>query len=415
MSDVNRILSIPQSEFYESDSKYTAAVAGFGSGKTDVALTRMLKNMTESPGIDQAYLAPTYALIRDIWFPKVEDFLDEMGVKYKINQQECNIRIQGLGTVYCRTMEKPERLIGWQVADAFLDEFDVLPTDKAMNVLRKITARLRQDNPSGRKNQLFFTTTPEGFKATYNIFVKNPMTDSRLIKMSTYSNEENLPDDYIQTLRDQYPSQLIEAYINGEFVNLQSGTVYYAFDRDKHNTHYVTKPREPIHVGMDFNVHDMCASIHVRRDGNLYATDELMGLRDTPDMCDALKEKFPDHKISVYPDASGSGTSSKSASQSDLKILKDAGFIVRALTKNPLIKNRVASVNKQFEIGRYYVNVDRCPELALAFEQQAYNPVTGQPEKDGSMDNRVDGAGYLQNFINPVQHRQAKQRKLGGF
>lgn len=256
MAEVTKDLSVPQSDFVLSQHKYVGAVAGFGSGKTEAALTKMLKNMMECPGLNQAYLAPTYALIRDIWYPKVEDQLDALGMKYFINQQKHIIKIHGLGHVFCRTMEKPERIIGWEAGDAFLDEFDVLPTDKAMQVLRKITARIRQPNPTGRKNQLCFTTTPEGFKATYEIFKKNPLKDSHLIQMSTHSNAHNLPDDYIQTLKDQYPDQLIEAYLNGEFVNLQAGSVYYAFNRDTHDTKYVAKPREPLHVGMDFNVKD---------------------------------------------------------------------------------------------------------------------------------------------------------------
>ena len=59
--------------------------------------------------------------------------------------------------------------------------------------------------------------------------------------------------------------------------------MYYAFNRDRHDTKYTAKPREPLHVGMDFNVTDMCSSIHIRRDAKLYAVDEFFGLRDTPD------------------------------------------------------------------------------------------------------------------------------------
>ncbi|MCP4256859.1 MAG: terminase [Planctomycetes bacterium] len=427
MSEVERTfdkemeLSIPQSEFYLSESKYTAAVAGFGSGKTEVALLRMHKNFMEavecdSPGeISQAYLAPTYPLIRDIWYPKVEDFFDSLKINYTIKQDKHNVIIPGLGKILCRTMEKPERIIGWEAADGFLDEFDVLATNKAMQVLRKITARLREKNPTGRKNQLFFTTTPEGFKATYNLFKKDPLPDSKLIQMSTYSNLKNLPEGYIESLVAQYPAQLIEAYLRGKFVNLQAGTVYYTFDRHIHKNDMVHKKREPILVGMDFNVNDMCASVWVKRGGMLNAVDEFCGLRDTPDVCDALNEEYPGCHITVFPDASGGGTSSKSASESDLSILKDSGFNVSALKKNPLIKNRVAAVNKSFEIGRISINTDRCSEITLAFEQQAYDEKTGQPEKDGYLDNRVDGAGYLLNFLHPVAHRQFRASSLGSF
>jgi len=408
-------LTLPQSEFYTSQNKYVAAVAGFGSGKTEVALTRMLSNMMESPGLHQAYLAPTYPLIRDIWYPKVEDFMERLGLPYQINKSEHVIRIQGLGKIFCRTMEKPESIIGWEVADAFLDEFDVLRTDKALHVFRKISARLRQKNPLGRKNQLFVTTTPEGFKATHQLFKKEKLPDSALIQMSTYSNAANLPEDYIQNLRDQYPEQLIEAYLMGEFVNLQAGSVYYAYDRETLETRYTARPQEALHIGMDFNVNDMCAVVHIKRKGILYAVDELFGLRDTPDMVDTLNESYPDHHITIYPDASGRGTTSKSASTSDIKILKAGGFSVKAKTKNPFIKDRVSSMNKCFEERMYYVNTRRCPVYADSLEQQPYNITTGQPLKDGNYDNRVDGSGYMVNYLYPVVKPNLRQRSIGGF
>ena len=408
-------LTIPQTQFFTSKALYTAAVAGFGSGKTQAAVSRLMSTKLEYPTIDLAYLAPTYSLIRDIFYPYIGEILSSLDLKFNINKSEHNIYIEGHGRILCRTMDNPDMLVGWEAGDGFLDEFDVLKTDKALAVMRKLSARLRQKFPDGKLNQRFVTTTPEGFKATYQLFKKDPLKNSKLIQMSTYSNEHNLPDDYIQGLIDLYPSQLIEAYLMGEFVNLQAGTVYYNFDRRTHDTKYVAKPRETIHVGLDFNVHDMCGSAHVKRGGALYAVDEFFGLRDTPDMCDALTEAYQDHQVIVYPDASGKGTTSKSASLSDIKILTDAGFKVRARSSNPLIKNRVASVNKQFELNNYFINCKRCPELALSYEQQAYNPVTGQPEKDGHLDNRVDGAGYLQHYLHPIVHRKLTERQLGGF
>lgn len=408
-------LTIPQSEFFQSDALYTAVVAGFGSGKTQVTVTRLLTSKLQYPEINQAYLAPSYSLIRDIFYPYIGDALAELGIKYVINKQEHNIYLQGYGKIICRTMDNPDMLVGWESGDGFMDEFDILKTDKAHQVMRKLSARLRQKYPDGKKNQRWVSTTPEGFKATYQLFKKDPLPDSKLIQMSTYSNEHNLPDDYIQGLLDLYPDQLIEAYLNGEFVNLQAGSVYYTFDRKKHNTRYTARPREPILIGMDFNVTDMCASAWIRRRANMYAVDEFFGLRDTPDMCDAIKEAYPDNQVTIFPDASGKGTSSKSASLSDIKILKDAGFKVRAQRKNPLIKNRVASVNKRFELERSFVNIDRCPELTLCLEQQAYDPVTGQPEKDGFQDNRVDGVGYLHHYLHPIVHKTIVERKLGGM
>ncbi len=408
-------LTVPQSEFFSSDARYTAAVAGFGSGKTQVAVTRLMATKLEYPTIDLAYLAPTYSLVRDIFYPYMSELLSYLEIPYLINKSEHNIYLQGYGKVICRTMDNPDMLVGWDAGDAFLDEFDILKTDKAHQVMRKLSARLRQQFPDGKKNQRYVTTTPEGFKATYELFRKNPLPDSSLTQMSTYSNAANLPDDYIQGLIDLYPKQLIEAYLNGEFVNLQAGSVYYSFDRQKMHVDTEPKKFESLLWGMDFNVMDMCASCWVRRGKHLHAVDEFMGLRDTPDMIEAIKEEYPKNPIIVFPDASGSGTSSKSCSISDIKLLRDAGFKVKANNKNPLIKNRVAAVNKLFEDEKGFINTERCPELTMSIEQQAYDKKTGQPEKDGNLDNRNDGAGYLIHYLHPINHKRIFEKTIRGL
>ena len=68
-------------------------------------------------------------------------------------------------------------------------------------------------------------------------FVKNPLPDSRLITMSTYSNQHNLPAGYIEGLKSQYPDNLISAYLEGKFTNLLSSTVY-QFNRKQHTVRH---------------------------------------------------------------------------------------------------------------------------------------------------------------------------------
>lgn len=410
-------LTVPQTEFFtDNSSEYIAAVAGFGSGKTGAAVVKILSRILAYPTINQAYMAPTYKLISDIFYPQVSQLLTDSNIKFKINKGENVIHIDGAGLIYCRTMDDPDTIVGWECGDIFMDEFDILPTDKAKRVMAKASARARMKYPDKKVNQKHITTTPEGFKATYEYFQKKPLDNSKLIQMSTYSNEHNLPEGYIAGLMSQYPEALQEAYIMGVFTNLQSRSVYYAFDRKVHITHYVEKPREAMHWGMDFNVHDMCAVGHVIRNGKVYAVREMFGLRDTPDMIEAIQEAYPDRKHIIYPDASGKGTSSKSASLSDIKLLKAADkFIVKAKNKNPLIKDRVTCMNVSFERGRYFINLEKCPEYADSIEQQPYNKSTGQPLKDGHVDNRVDGSGYLMNFLFPIVKPVLQEQTLGGF
>jgi len=397
--------SKPQHDFLHAAEKNVALVSGFGAGKTRVALSRLLQNMMQSPGIDQAYLAPTYPLIRDIFYPAMDKFLPAMDLDYTINKSEHIVDISGLGKIYCRTMDNPEKIVGWEVADAVLDEFDILPIDKALEVFRKTSARLRQDNPAGRINQLYVTTTPEGFKATYKLFDERSdekLLNSRLIQMSTYSNAKNLPADYIEELKSQYPAQLIEAYLMGKFVNLTSGVVYSDYDRERNRSTETMREGEDLFIGQDFNVGKMASTIYVKRDNGWHAVAQLSDLLDTPALIETLHSRYNGHKIIMYPDASGKNRKSANASESDIALLKLAGFKIKANKKNPFVKDRVLAVNKGFRERYIWVNDAMCPDVATDLEQQVYDK-NGEPDKKSGNDHQNDASGYPVAFEFPIK------------
>lgn len=406
-------LTDPQSLLFESESEWTAGVAGFGSGKTDLIVTKIYDTMAQYPGMDMSYLAPTYPLIRDIFYPKISELLTELGLSFKINKSENTVYIRGLGKIFCRTMMNPDTIVGWQCGDAFLDEFDILPMDKAIAVVNKITARCRQEYPDGRENRKLVTTTPEGFKATYNLF-KNKASEHyiegcNLIQMSTYSNAHNLPKNYISNLRKIYPDNLIEAYLLGEFVNLLSGTVYRYFDRNKHNTKETIRPHEELHIGQDFNYGGCVSSVFVIRDNVPYLLDGYVST-DTEGVVEATKSRFEKlhEDITFYPDCSGNHASSNS-SQTDISILRKAGFAINAPNKNPFITDRVNCMNVSMNKTGYFINVDKCPLHAAALEQQAFDLKTGKPQKidqPASIDDYNDSQGYFISRKFPINRPQ---------
>lgn len=391
------------------DRKYRAFVGGFGSGKTWVGASVICQLAWEMPRVPSGYFGPTYAAIRDIFYPTVEEVAASCGLVAKVNTSNKEVHLFSgktyRSTVICRSMDKPGDIVGFKIGHAQLDEADVLPKDKATLAWRKIIARLR--HAKGR-NGADVTTTPEGFRFAYQTFVRELRDKPErvalygLVQASTYDNEANLPAGYIDGLRESYPPQLIEAYLRGLFVNLTSGAVYPDFDRKLNHCFTTIIPGEPLHVGVDFNVMNMTAVVTVTRDGEPHAVAELTGLRDTPAMVKSLRERFIEgqsapHTISVYPDASGQNTSSKNASESDLSILRAANFIVRASSQNPPVRDRVNAVNSMIlndkGARRFKVNTLACPVLTEALEQQAYDR-NGEPDKTTGHDHPNDAVGY---------------------
>lgn len=419
-------LTRPQAAFLQLPQKFRAYVGGFGSGKTWVGCTGICQGIWQHPRINQGYFAPSYPQIRDIFYPTIEEVSAGMGLRIDINQGNKEVHFyEGRvyrGTTICRSMDAPETIVGFKIGNALIDELDVMKPEKAQLAWRKIIARMRYKR-EGLRNGIDVATTPEGFRFVYEQFYKLPMEreDLRtlygLIQASTYENARFLPHDYISSLRSSYPPQLIEAYLNGQFVNLTSGAVYPDFSRKLNHTDAVITYGEPLHVGMDFNVNNMAATINVIRDGRPLALEELKEVRDTPTMAQKLRERYllQGHHVTVYPDASGASTKSMNASLSDLLILQQAGFTVKAPAANPPVRDRLNAMNTSILSStgerRMLVNTRQCPTLTQSLEQQVYDK-NGDPDKVSGFDHINDAQGYFVHAHWPIQRPQTKQAPL---
>ena len=400
-------LSAPQDIFLNKlNTKYRAYVGGYGSGKTAVGCFDLAIFASRNPGLKQGYFGATYMQIRDIFYPTFEEMSYLLGFKCDIKTTDKEVHLYRNGAYYgviiCRSMDNPSSIVGFKIAHALVDEIDLLPKDKATLAWRKIIARMRLV-VDGQMNSVGVTTTPEGFKFIYETFKKDPKCSYSMVQATSYENEQYLPDDYIASLYETYPAEVARAYVGGEFVNLTAGTVYYGFNRAIHWSIDEVRGDEPIMIGMDFNVNQMAASIAVWRNNELHYVDEFSKIKDTPAMIDAIKQRYPNNHVVVYPDASGDNKSSKDASVSDINLLKQAGFRIRVSNKNPMVKDRILAANIGFEKGRIFVNTKKCPEITLCLEQQAYDK-NGMPDKTGH-DHQNDATTYLINHEMPVLKR----------
>lgn len=419
-------MSEPQFRLVTTESPFPAMVAGFGAGKTEALVNRAVAMKRRYDACNTAYYMPTFDLIRQIAYPRFEEKLIEYGLPYKLNKSLAVIDVEDCGQIIFRTMDSPSRIIGYEVSDSLVDELDTLKIDDARTVWRKIVARNRQKKPDKKLNTIAVGTTPEGFRFVHETWGKIKSDGSpdlrpgyELIRASTYSNARNLPDGYIQSLLDLYPENLISAYIEGHFVNLTQGSCYAAFDR-KQNCSSETligpkdgKPGEYLHIGIDFNVGKMAGVVWVIRGADPHSVAEIIGVLDTPAMIKAIKLRFPNHPIIVYPDASGASRKSNNASISDLSLLREAGFSVVANNSNPKVKDRLLAMNVMFAKRRAFVNPVTCPIFCEALEKQSFDK-KGEPDKTSGFDHPNDAGGYFISYRYPVARPSSQNVTLAG-
>lgn len=388
------VIALPhQIAFARSEAIHTGLVAGFGAGKSKGATIKTVAKKMQYPNIDVAYYLPTYGLIRDIAFKNFSEQLEEAGIPYDLNRSEFAFNTP-LGRIIMRSMTNTETIVGYEVGYSLIDEADILPKTKMQDAFRMILARNRIMLPDGKPNCTDMVSTPEGFKFMWEFFKKEKNANRVLIKAKT-SDNPYLPDSYIQTLTETYTEAQLQAYLNGEFVNLTSGTVHHTFDREKNHSTRAIQAKDVLHIGMDFNVTNMSAVVHVIDGKTLIAVDEITKAFDTAEMIALIKARFAGHRVVIYPDASGSARKTNS-SDTDIKLLKKARFTVRKPSKNPSVKDRITTMNVMFCDAdgnrRYLVNTNTCPEYTEALEQLPYK--NGVPDKTSGFDHLAEAGGY---------------------
>ncbi len=391
----NLPLTEPQEEFAFHDAPRPAMVAGLGSGKTFAGTVRLILLMLGNPGINTAYYMPTYDLLKLRVWPGVLELLDQLGYSYKENKSEYTVTIHGYGKMILRSFDKPQRIVAYEVAHSIVDELDTLNKEAAGFVWRKISERNRQI----AGGTIGLVTTPDqGYSGfVYQKWGKNPQPGYSCIHASTYSNPK-ISDDYIEQIKANYDPILADMFLSGKFVSLTRDKVYHFFDRNKHHTNrIITDQDNRLHVGLDFNVGGCCATTFIEEENNPIAVDEFVSY-DTQDFCHNVKSRYGSRKVTVYPDASGNSRSTN-ASASDLAIIQNNGILIDAPKSNPFIRDRVNTANGLFSHDRIKVNIDKCPELTDALENQGYDS-KGDPEKFNNhpaIDDWVDSATYYLN------------------
>ena len=423
--EVQKETLIHQTTFVNSTARYPALIGGLGSGKTDAGIARALTLKYKYPMGDIAYYMPDYNLIRDRGISGVENELDIIGQPYKTNHTHKIITLEGKGSIYFRSMDRPEKIIAYEVMDSIIDELDTMKPAKAKFVYKKIRERNRQKKPDGMSNTLGIITTPDygtdGFLwELYNKCIDSATVDGmgnydllnggivgsyHLIEACTADNPF-LPPEYLPDILEMYDPMLANLFTRGKMVSLTQDKVYHYYNKLEHQSHRVLQPTDELHIGVDFNIGGCACTVHIiegyGKDAVVHRIDEFAP-KNTDAIVIEINARFQGHRITIYPDSSGDNESSN-ASATDIQILKDGvrtpnAPILNYPRANGAIRDRVNSFNARISKGKYLVNYSKCPRGSNALSSQGWGK-DGKPEKftehkGGAIDDYNDGAGYF--------------------
>jgi hypothetical protein len=389
-----------QKEFFNNiTAKLLHLSTGFGGGKTYGLCMKLIQLSWLNRPYHGGLVAPAFTDFKKDVLPEFEGILDKYGIPFKYHGSDHFFQFPwSTGKLYVASADKPIRGPNW--AYAGINEVTLIPLVRYKEVLGRVRVK------GSKVPQIASVGTPEGFASEYyDYFIETPPASLKIIYGSTDDNAENLQDDYLNTLEDAYDSRMIEAYRRGLWVNMNGSRFYYAYNEKNEDESLEPQMFSQFHVSMDFNVDPFCAAIWGFDGFQLYGVDEieLKGGEgyDTKHMIKALQARgYNPHNTIIYPDPAGRARSTKGAP--DVKVLEDAGYIVRVKSKAPEFRKRQITTNNLFDKGRVKINPKRCKGLRRDFLGVEQDIVTQDKKKNNpNLTHFSDGFDYMADILFP--------------
>lgn len=426
-----------QRDWWNLPNFIKAMVAGYGAGKTLIGSKKAISLSLANNGQPHFWVSPSYKIAKRTVVPTLQELLDgkrslDSGLKYKYNKADNEFIISHggrLGRIWIGSGEEPDSLKGPNVGSATIDE----PFIQDIKVFEQMLARVRA--PKARHREIDLLGTPEQLNWGYDICEGEDTGryDIGVLHVSTLENKA-LPEQYFNTLLTGYTERMRKAYLEGEFINLSKGAIYYGFARDR-NVIRLDDPGHELIVGMDFNVDPMAAIVFWRNGNHLHIVAEIeIENADTQYMADILSmdntgtnEEIVKGQIrnflnkdgqprvhTIYPDASGRARSTNSpGGVSDFTILRRK-FEVISRASNPKVRDRENAVNGKLNPIKGGPTLTIDPECKRI--QKYMHAYTHEMRlKQKQMSHLLDACGYPIAYLYPVNKPQVTVSQISGL
>jgi len=408
MSDVD--LLEYQHEFLTSKSKETLLLGGVGSGKTFTGSHFAIGMCSQYPKSKGLIVANTYSQLMNATVEAFAETLDSLSIPYKpvLSGAKKHIMVNGRTKIYLYSLEKYDNIRGIEAGWTWADESMFCSKEEAFKVVR---GRMRDKNGP---LLIRHTSSPNGFNWGYDKFenMDGDLATDRvhLIRAKTKENIF-LPDGYYEDLLEDYggiDNPLAQQELDGQFVNLQAGAIYWAFDRNSHIAPVEFDDDHIVDVGQDFNIDNMCGVYVQRRDGHYYIKQEKIldhyGA-NTDNAASQIVSDLKNYNKRVIPDSTAKSRSTKSSSgMSDIEILKSYGLTV-VDTRNPFIRDRQNALNILFKKNRITIDPS-CRTLIKELE------TLSSRDDEGKIAHVSVATGYIAWKFDPLITRKKASARL---
>ena len=392
-------LSHTQKQVATDFTRFRCVIAGRRYGKTHLAI-RELCYHARLPNKEVWYVAPSYKMAKQIVWRKLKNRLNDLNWVKKTNETELTLHLRNGSVISLKGADNYDSLRGVGLDFIVLDEFADIDPEAWYETLRPTL--------SDKQGRALFIGTPKGIgNWSYEVY-QNTLDDP--INWHSYQfttiDGGNVPLEEIEQAKRDLDERTFRQEYLATFETF-AGRIYYGFDRAQ-NVKVWDKPiPDVLYIGMDFNIDPMSAIVAVREGDILHVIDEIrLFSSNTQEAVDEIKNRYGRSKIWVYPDPAGHQRKTSAGGTTDITILSNAGFVVKAPRNHTPVRDRINAVNSRLcsSSGIRQLFIDpKCKYTIEGLERQTYKEGTSQPDKDSGYDHTNDALGYAVDYLFPVR------------
>lgn len=223
MADIDVKLHKRQREIFDDPHRFKIVSCGRRFGKTHMAAFMIITIALMHPNGMSWMIAPTFPLSKILWRKTLALLKSKQYRRFvvDIKEGELFITFKNGHTVWCKSADKPETLVGEGLDFVVLDEFGTMKDRVWFESIRPAL----MDRGGGA----LFIGTPKGKNSFWRLFKRGKSTDAKDWQYASfqYSSHENpiLKPDELEEITEDMPELLYRQEILAEFID-DGGTVF---------------------------------------------------------------------------------------------------------------------------------------------------------------------------------------------
>ena len=392
-------LTKPQYQISSSNKRFRVLASGRRFGKTYLCITEMMKYASR---VKQNiwYVAPTFKMAREIAWTKLKDMLHQFNWIENVNESNSQITIKKTGSkISLKGCENYDALRGVGIDFLILDEFADIDEKAWTEVLRASIADTQGD--------VLMCGSPKGYgNWSYRMYLKGKEDEEWDSFQFTTLQGGMVPKEELEQAKQDVDIRTYRQEFEGTFENY-AGAVYYNFHPVDNVRQSNIDWSKPLHIGLDFNVDPMSASVAQIEKDTIHFKDEIVIYSsNTDEMVEEIRNRYGSkQKIFCYPDPACRQRKTSAGGRTDLTILQNAGFNVKCKIKHSPIRDRINAVNSRLKsaTGKRHIFVNpSCKIIIRGLQRQIYKENTNIPDKEEGFDHMNDSIGYLIEIVKPL-------------